>query len=212
MNKKLIYSIIGVTIFFLLIFGIYCATTIQDKKIKQLERQVVYLKEEIVPIRFKILERKNDSIFFSLKFYDMDQHLIHFYDEETGEKKEFIRIKMPGQELALDFIVVPIGNRFLAFPYKVLSDAIAPKDGIILFKYYYRDNFPQIYYSMYNSPAFNAGVKALFEKIIKGDIQDIKNIFGSLVQDVQNIKQFEIGYIYRVVFHPAKGGIEIIQE
>ncbi len=211
MNKKLIYSIIGIGTFLLLVFGIYCATTLQDKKIKQLQRQVVYLKQEIVPIRFKILDRRNDSVFFSVKFYDMDRHVVYYYDE-NGERQEFVRIKLPGKEVAFDFIVVPVGGKFLAFPYKVLSDAIAPKDGIVLFPYYNRDNFPQIYFSGENSPAFNAGVKALFDKIQKGDVQDIKGIFGSLVQDVQGVRQFDIGKIYKIVVHPAKGGIEIIQE
>ncbi len=211
MNKKVLYSIIGIGVFLLMVFGIYCASTLQEKKIRQLEKQVVYLKDEFVPIRFKILNRDNDSILVSIKFYDMDRHVVYYYDDQ-GNKAEFVRIKLPGQELSFDFIVVPVRNRFLAFPYKVFTDAIAPKDGVILFPYYDRQDFPQIYFSQENSPAFNAGIKALFNKIKKGDIQDIKGIFGSMVQDVKGIQQFQTGQIYKIIVHPAKGGIEIVKE
>ena len=211
MNKKLVYSIIGIGTFLLLIVGIYCATTMQEKKIKQLESQVAFLKEEIVPIRFKILDRHDDTVFFSIKFYDMDRNVVYYYDE-NGEKQEYVRMKLVGNELAFDFIIVPVGRRILAFPYKVFTDAIAPKDGIVLFQYYNRDNFPQIYYSSENSPAFNAGIKALFDKIQKGQVQDIKGITGSLVQDVKGISQFEVGRIYKIILHPSTGGIEFVAE
>ena len=146
-----------------------------------------------------------------MKFYDLDRRVIFYYDED-GNKQDKVRIKLPGQELSFDFIVVPIGGRFVAFPYKVFTDAIAPQNGIVLFKYYDINDFPQIYYSENSSPAFNAGIKALFKKIKKGEIEDIKGIYGSVVQDLAGIKQFEVGKIYRIVIHPAKGGIEIIQE
>ncbi len=211
MSKKLLYTLIGIGLFIILISSIYCATTWQQRKISQLNKQIAFLKQEVVPIRFKILDRRNDTIYFSMKFYDLDHNVVYFYDE-NGEKHDFVRIKIPGRELSFDFIVVPISDRFVAFPYKVFSDAIAPKYGLVLFKYYDRDNFPQIYYSENSTPAFNSGMAALFQKIKKGDIEDIKGIFGSMVQDVQNFSQFKVGRIYRIVFHPAKGGIEIIEE
>jgi hypothetical protein len=33
-----------------------------------------------------------------------------------------------------------------------------------------------------------------------------------MVQDINNLKQFDVGQVYKVVVHPAKGGIEIIRE
>ncbi len=211
MNKKVLYTLLGIGLFVILISGIYCATTWQDKKIRNLQKQITFLKSEIVPIRFKILDRSNDTIYVSLKFYDLDRNVVFYYDDE-GQRQEFVRIRMPGKEIAFDFIVIPVGGRYVAFPYKIFTDAIAPKDGIILFPYYDRDNFPQIYYSENSTPSFNAGMKTLFMKIKRGDIQDLKGAFGSVVQDVAGVKQFEVGRVYRIVVHPAKGGIEIIQE
>ncbi len=211
MNKKILYIILGIGLFILLVSGIYCATTWQQRKIQQLQKQVAFLKQELIPIRFKILYRKNDTILVSLKFYDLDHNVITYYDK-SGQPQTFVRIKMLGNELSFDFIVVPVGNRFLAFPFKIFTDQIPPKDGVVLFPFYDKNDFPQIYYSQYSTPAFNSGIKALFNKIVEGKIQDIKGIFGSMVQDVSNIQQFQTGKVYRVVFHPAKGGIEIIQE
>ncbi len=211
MNKKLLYTLIGIGLFVILISGIYCATTWQDKKIRQLQKQADFLKTEMVPIRFKILDRRDDTVYVSMKFYDMDRHVVFHYDKD-GQKQEYVRIKMIGNELAFDFVVIPVGDYFVAFPYKVFTDKIKPQDGIVLFPYYDRDNFPQIYYSEQNPPTFNSGMRALFTKVKKGEVNDIKGAFGSLVQDVSQVKQFEIGKVYRVVFHPAKGGIEIVKE
>ncbi len=211
MSKKLLYSLLAIGLIILLISSIYCASTMQQRKINQLKKQVALLKQEMVPMRFKILGRSNDTIYVSFKFYDMDGNVVYYYDDQ-GNKQEFVRMKLPGKELAFDFIVVPVGGKFFAFPYKVFTDAIAPKYGIVLFKYYTRDNYPQIYYSQDNTPVFDAGVKALYTKILRGDVQDLKNAFGSLVQDVHNFSQFEVGQVYKLIFHPAQGGIEIVKQ
>jgi hypothetical protein len=175
----------------------------QEKQIAQLEEKIHFLKEVTTPIRFLILEKDSAQITFVIKFLDQDN---------TEFAKDTISIQ--GQELSFDFYVVPVKDTIgrevkVAFPYKVFTNSIAPEDGISLFKYYDDQGFPQVFLSSsIKDTAYVRLMSELFTKVKNKDTEDIKGVFGSMVQDIRYQNEFEPGKAYEIIVH-TKGGIEI---
>lgn len=167
-----------------------------DKKIENLNEQIVKLKNVVVPIRYKIKSQKDDKIKVVVKFLDLDSNLI--------EKKTF---ELKGNTVSFDFMLIKFQNGYIAFPYKIFTDKIAPENGIILFDYYEKNNFPQVYYSVSSNKSFNDGIKALYKKIKENDIENLE-VFGSMVQNHPAASGKAIGDTYKIVVH-TKGGLEI---
>ena len=197
-NIKQVFLVI-LLIIVLIVITIYFGTQIQEKKIVKLENKIELLKTETIPFRFKILEKTEDEIRFVIKFYDLDNNVI--------SREEF---KLKGEELSFDFYVIPIKDRYIAFPYKIFTNKIAPENGKTLFSLYEKNNFPQIYYSKNIDPELKTGLKDLFSKIKTSNIQELEGIYGSGIQDIKGIHEFKQNQIYKIITH-TKGGIEIIE-
>ena len=203
--KKLIITII---IIGALVAGVYYGfkflTKEQGKTIAKLEEKIHFLKEETVPVRFKILEKDSANIKFLIKFY------------EQGAEEAFIAdtITLPGQELSFDFYVVPVQDEKnkrevkIAFPYKIFTNTMPAKDGISLFNYYDDKDFPQVFNSADADTAYVNRMSELFAKIKVGDTEEIDGIFGSMVQDIRFQNEFMENHVYQIIIH-TKGGIEI---
>lgn len=175
----------------------------QEIKIAKLEDKIHFLKEETVPIRFKVLEKDTAKITFLIKFYDQDSEDAFNIDTIT----------MAGQELSFDFYVVPVEDSTgrevkIAFPVKIFTNKIAAKDGRVLFQYYDDEGFPQVFANASADSAYVNRMSELFSKIKNGDTESIEGIFGSMVQDIQQLNEFAEGKIYEIIIH-TKGGIEI---
>ena len=182
-------------------YGFNYLTKQQEKKIAKLEDKINFLKKEIVPIRFKILEKDTAQISFAVKFYDQDS--LEFYSDT---------LTLQGQELSFDFTVVPIKKDYnIAFPVKIFTNKIPAKDGISLFDYYDDHGFPQ---TMSTNSADDDYIKLmteLFNKIKEGKTEDIKNIYGSMVQDIAKLNEFQVNHVYKILIH-TKGGIEVTED
>jgi hypothetical protein len=191
-----ILAIIGAT----LVFGYFKCIENQKEKIKQLEDKIALLKEEHIPIRFKISEKTNDSIKLVLKFYNADNE--EFNKMET---------KLSGQELSFDFYIVPVKDKYVAFPSKLFSNVIAASNGIDLYNFYNKDGFPQVFESKNMDSDLKTGLQNLFEQIKAGQIDSINHNFGNMVHDIKDLKAFMPDMVYSIVCH-TKGGIEIKEE
>ncbi len=192
----LVVAVISAAVYF-----IFIATKSQEKKLKELEKEITFLKEEIVPVRYKILSQEDDKIEISVKFYDLDGN-------------EFVKQKfeLPGTVASFDFYVVKMNERYIAFPYKIFTDKIKPEDAELLFKYYEKDNFPMIFYSESSSKIFKDGIEILYQKIKNNDLENIESIFGNMVQNApQTMEKGAEGSVFKIVVH-TKGGIELIEE
>jgi hypothetical protein len=194
----LIIGIIGVGGYY--IFKFYKGH--QEKQIAKLEQKIHFLKAETTPIRFLILEKDTGSIKFVIKFLDQDN-------------LEFIKdtITLKGQELSFDFYVVPVKDSLnrevkVAFPYKLFTNKIAPENGLSLFNYYDDEGFPQVFFSKNVDDDYIRLMTELFTKVKNKDTEDIKGVFGSMVQDIQFQNEFMPGNAYEIIVH-TKGGIEI---
>ncbi|MBN2893130.1 MAG: hypothetical protein JXL97_14770 [Bacteroidales bacterium] len=192
----LLLIVVAVAVYF-----VFLGTKNQEKKIKALENEIEFLKEEQVPIRYKIISQENDEIEVSVKFYDLD-----------GKEIAKERFKMPGTVASFDFYVVKMANKYIAFPTKIFTDKIEPKNGTSLYSFYENEGFPMIFYSESSGKLFNEGIKALYEKLKSGDLENIENIFGNMVQNApQTIANGVEGTVFKIVVH-TKGGIELIEE
>ncbi len=172
----------------------------QKNKIKQLEDNIALLKEENTPVRFKILEKTTDSISLVVKFYNADNKEINKMEQ-----------KLYGQELSFDFYVVPVKDRYVAFPSKIFTDKIAANDGIILYDYYNEDDYPAIFNAKEINPELYDGLKDVYLKIQSNQLDSLTNHFGNMVHDIKEFKSFLPENVYSIVTH-TKGGIEIVEE
>ncbi len=182
-------------------YGFGYLTKQQEKKIAKLEDKVNFLKKETVPIRFKILEKDTANISFAIKFYDQDS---------TNFTSDTITLQ--GQELSFDFNVVPIKKDYnIAFPVKIFTNKIPAKNGLSLFKYYDDHGFPQTMTTNGADDEYINLITDLFGKIKEGKTEDIKGIYGSMVQDIAKLNEFQVNHIYKIIIH-TKGGIEVTED
>ncbi len=182
-------------------YGVDYLTKRQEKKIAKLEDKINFLKKETVPMRFKILKKDTAEISFAVKFYDQDS--LEFYSDT---------VTLQGQELSFDFNVVPIKKDLsIAFPVKIFTNKIPAKDGMSLFKYYDDHGFPQTMSINGADEEYINLMTELFGKIKNGKTEDIKGIYGSMVQDIAKLNEFQVNHIYKIVIH-TKGGIEVVED
>jgi len=198
--KKLFIFILIAGVVTALFFGYFKCIAKQEEKIKMLEAKISLLKETQTPIRFKILEKTADSIILSARFYNAD-------DKEINK----LETTIAGQELSFDFYVVPVKDRYIAFPYKIFSNQIAAANGLELYDFYDKEGFPGVFDSKDIDPDINQGLKEMFQKIKTGQLDSLQSYFGNMVHDIQEFKLFVPQTVYSIVTH-TKGGIEIIEE
>ncbi|NPA67236.1 MAG: hypothetical protein GXO50_01355, partial [Chlorobi bacterium] len=182
-------------------YGLEYATKQQKKQIKKLEDKINFLKKETLPVRFKILKKDTANITFAIKFYDQDSTE---FNADT--------ITLQGQELSFDFAVVPVKKDYnIAFPTKIFTNKIPAKEGLSLFKYYDDHGFPQTMSINGADEDYVNLMTDLFEKIKEGKTENIEGIYGSMVQDIAKLNEFQVNHVYKIVIH-TKGGIEVTED
>lgn len=192
-----------------LALGLYL--TKQRSITRSLEERIESVKAVTVPLRFMVLSRSDSSISARFRFYDADGRDVASFERAWN-----------GSELAVDSLLVPVGGRYLAFPVRVFTDAVAPRRGTELFPYYDRDGFPAIYDSETLDNATRAALADLFSKLktaenlyrgaAEGTLEKpLRKIFGNAVHDLQRFRRFEVGTVYSLVVH-SDGGIEILRD
>ena len=65
------FFIVGILIFSaaLLVYIIFEGVKTQEKKIAALEQEISFLKEDLSPIRYKIVSKEDENIEISVKYY-----------------------------------------------------------------------------------------------------------------------------------------------
>lgn len=187
--------LLGIAAVFL---GATVLTALQKAEIARLEKNIQSLKEEIVPIRFMVLERGAGTVKARVRLYDL-----------AGNEVDLLEMTWPGSELSFDVSVVPAAGRYLAFPRRIFTDRLAPSSGTNLYPRYDRDGFPAVFdggdFGRFGRKQFVELFQALKEE------REPSGSFGSVVHDIARIAAFEPGVVYRVVARP-KGGIEILED
>ncbi len=178
--------------------GVTVVTALQKAEIARLEKNIQSLKDEIVPIRFMVLERDKGMVKARVRLYDL-----------AGAEVDLLEMTWPGTELSFDFSVVPAAGRYLAFPRRIFTDRLAPSSGTNLYPRYDRDGFPAVFEGAEFGRFGRKRLTELFEAL-KED-REPSGSFGSVVHDIARIAAFEPGIVYKVVLRP-KGGIEILED
>lgn len=197
--KKINLNLLIITTVSIIFFAVSCVEK-QEKQIKKLENNIALLQTENIPVKFKILEKTEDSLKLMVKFYNADKKEIN----------HFTKI-LKGQELSFDFYVVPVKDKYVAFPAKIFTDKIAADDGIILYDYYNHNGYPYIFYQKNINKDLYNGLKEVYQNIRLGKLDSVSEHFGNMVHDIKNFNSFLPDNIYSIVVH-TKGGIEIIEE
>jgi hypothetical protein len=197
--KKIGLSLLLLTIAGNLLFTTSCVKK-QEKKIKNLEDNIALLQTENTPVRFKIIEKTEDSLSLIVKFYNADK-------KEINHFKKILN----GQELSFDFFVVPVKDKYVAFPAKIFTDRVAADDGIVLYNFYDQEGYPAIFYHKNINENLYRGLKDVYQNIKKGQLDSVADHFGNMVHDIKKFNSFLPGNVYSIVVH-TKGGIEIIEE
>lgn len=198
--RKTRYYIVLIAL--ILLVGGYFLTQyakIQEKRIENLEEHIAFLKAENVPVKFRIDEKTDTLIKVTIKFYDLD-------DNEIAKTQQ----EVYGEELSFDFSVIPVKDKYVAFPHKLFSDQIAPKNGILLTDFYDKQEFPQIFHHSKITSEAKEAFTLLFEQLKTDSIHRDSKQFGNMVHDIKQIKSFQEGYVYKIVVH-TKGGIEVLE-
>ena len=170
----------------------------QREKLESLKSSIAALKQEHVPMRFKIISRSGGGLKAKLKLYDMDENEIAAVESE-----------MTGESLFLDFVSVSVDEGYLAFPKSIFTEMVPPEKGLSLFPLYDRKGFPEVFATKGMSETLRAELTALFSTLKQGRAVD--DAFGNAVHDITEFKAFETGVVYRVVAR-LKGGIEVIED
>ncbi|MDR0785721.1 MAG: hypothetical protein LBE74_07560 [Treponema sp.] len=196
---------------------------VEEKK----ERELQELKDVLVPLRFREVERSGGIIKAEFYFYSyLEDDIDKSFMADVLEKEQplnSLTIELKGNELFIDCLrfIEKQGGVFKhdvnwVFPYRVFTDSIPPDDGVLIYDAYDSDGFPNIY------SAFNLDVKQRASEIFSqikqyGDISPNselrKVISGNAVHDMSNnILRFQVGRWYDLIVHIKKGGVEYVAE
>jgi hypothetical protein len=178
--------------------GIALYVQSQKEKLVQLKANIAQLKEEHVPMRFKVVHRETGRIGVKVKLYDMD-----------GNEIGVAESTLSGESLFFDFVTVPMNKKYLAFPQVIFTDAIPAREGIKLFPLYDHNGFPEVFATGGINDALKSDLSALFVKVKQGSA--VNGSFGNAVHDIKEFKTFDEDVVYRVIAR-LKGGLEIVED
>ena len=170
----------------------------QQKKIALLELKISQLKEEFIPMRFRIVSRDKDNMQVDIRFYDT---------ESKSVGTSFITL--PGSELYVTVEVIKHGSKgFLFFPSTVFTQEIAASDGMALLEIYNNNGLPAIYEGWNVGKVGELYLKHIYGQVRKGVKKDI--LYGSAVHEIKGVSELQVGLVYDVVCHVKQGGVEIV--
>lgn len=183
-----------------------------QEEVERLERIVESLKEESVPIKFKVEYTdklnvsKNQQTEVSIKFFDQD--------EKQVSRMSYI---LEGTEVFFDFKVLHIASKdtYFFFPYSLYTDKMEPANGILICNDYTSNGMPLIYRSKaLNSPEDEEFFSELLKYITdETELKEEDLAYGYSVHDMSdfNIK-FKPNTTYKIICHNKKGGIEFLED
>jgi len=132
---------------------------------KLLEDKIELLDPEYIPMRFKILENKNDNIRVAIKFFDPQGKVVYRTEEH-----------LKGNQLLFNFLELEVQGSSIILPYKMFSDKVIQEKGAFLPNYYQKSGFPEIFNSKDIHPKLKEGLTTLLSKVSSGKI-DTSDVF-----------------------------------
>jgi hypothetical protein len=198
----------------------YLLTRAQRGRIASMEENILALQDETVPLRFMVSARAEGRLSLRLRLYDL-----------AGVEYASGDYELEGELLFLDFLAAPFGQSWLAFPYRIFTERVAPAQGLDLSALVMpgysapgesgaagaaqsgggsADAFLPLSHA--GGPFDEAGLAELgrlYAALLGGE--PVKGSFGNAVHDLAELRRFELGAVYKVVVR-KKGGIEVMEE
>lgn len=184
-----------------------------DKKVAELEERVAFMKEDCVPLRFEIVQKKGSEIQVKVSMYDVQT------EKKVGRSGTFT---LSGDELHVDSQVIKLSDEnFIFFPCGLYTDAMAMADSEKLYALYDENGFPSIYAGVVNmkddGTAVSQDDRVALGKELTGYFTLVKNggesqsaeQYGTAIHELKSISQFKTGFVYELLCHPHTGGVEI---
>ncbi len=116
------------------------------------------LKDEIVPMRLKVVTRSDGSAQVAVKFFDVD-----------GKAVGRCELPYSGGSITLRIVDVNINGRHLYFPEEMAQFAASDTLTHPLRQYYVKDIFPMIYSSQVADAGLQSEIHRLYSCILDGD-------------------------------------------
>lgn len=194
--------------------GLGCILKYQEEVIVELEDQIQYLEEDFTPLKFEITEKNAGSMLVKIKFYDI-----------TGKECGNTEVNLKGEELNFDVETVQFSNgSYLFFPKGVYTSSMKIADEVLVCSVYGNEGFPLIYRGMemrnkdgkaldrQGEEQVNTQLSSLYGSVCNGLAISSTENHGVSVHELLSISEFKKGCVYRIMCHPAKGGIEIVRD
>lgn len=172
--------------------------SMQRAKLASLEDGIAALQEETVPLRFMVLSRDGGRLKVRLKFYNL-----------AGDEVAALDAELAGSQLYLDFLAVPYGSSWLAFPERAFTERVAPELGVDLGAVAAPGMGPLTYTGGALDGRALIEIGKLYHELKSG--HSPQGAFGNAVHDIAELGPFREGAVYRVVIR-KKGGLEIMEE
>ena len=177
-----------------------------QQEVERLERIVENLKEEYIPIKFKVDYRQDGTAEVNIKYFDQD-----------GKQINRMSYIVSGSEIFFDFKIINISSRNLYFflPYSIYTDKTEPVNGIQIIDDYTQDGMPLIYK---NKKIESQEDIQFFENLLTyaktgTGLDEIDLSYGYSLHDMNDFNiHFMPDTTYKVVCHKQKGGIEFQED
>jgi hypothetical protein len=218
----------------LLVFALVAAAVLAvggpRKKLEgKKEKELQELKDVLIPLRFREVERIDNKIKAEFYFYSyLEDDIDRSFMSDVFEKEQplnSLTVELDGRELFIDCLrfVEKQGSLFKhdvnwTFPYRVFTDSVAPDDGVLIYGAYDSDGFPSIYDALDLDAEAKRRASEIFSHIKRyGDLgpedELRKVISGNAVHDLSGeVLRFQAGKWYDLVVHIKKGGVEYVAE
>ena len=145
-----------------------------------------------------VTERRDGRLVLRYRLYDL-----------AGEEYAAAELSLQGETLYLDFLALPRGDAWLAFPYRIFTERVAPAAGAPLFDAVMGEGRPRSHRGGPFGEAELLELGRLYAAMTAGE--PVRGAFGNAVHDLAELRRFELGVVYKVVAR-KKGGIEILEE
>ncbi|MBP5682347.1 MAG: hypothetical protein J6X05_03770 [Bacteroidales bacterium] len=129
------------------------------------------LKEQIVPMRLKVIGRSDGSSQIAVKFFDVDGKAVG-----RGELPYF------GGSITQRIMDVNINGRHVFFPREMIQLINDDEKSTPLQDCYVKDGFPMIYDSQVADPALKDEIRRLYSHILAGDTARLHKLYGTIRQ------------------------------
>ncbi|MBR4265717.1 MAG: hypothetical protein IKQ46_06645 [Bacteroidales bacterium] len=182
MNKKIIIASVALVV---LIVGIICYFLILKPYLIENEvhiaEKIHLLKEETIPIRYKIVSRPDGEI-IAAKFFDLDGKVVGRFETAYNDG-----------DILLEFTNIDINLHHIFLPAKMKFIKNGEVNSIELTDYYIRDNYPQIYNS------------TMIDPILKKEIGKISTLLRESKEETVAKKYGGITVSRVSLTHPCEG-------